>query len=132
PNACNLCHLDKSVNWTLAELKRGWGREVKPLGSTPAECLEKPAGKLWLGSDWGVTRMVAVEAYVRSPLWKENLEEILGALDAHSPTNRCFASFSVERLLGRRLAPDEYDVRAGPRERREKIGRLRAVLEKKR
>src|SRR5262249_40172872 len=29
PNACNLCHLDRSLNWTLSELERGWGRQMK-------------------------------------------------------------------------------------------------------
>jgi hypothetical protein len=26
PNACNLCHLEKSVNWSLEEEERLWGR----------------------------------------------------------------------------------------------------------
>jgi hypothetical protein len=132
PNACNLCHLDKTVNWTLSELKRGWNQEIKPLDKTPPENLEKPAGELWRGSKMAVTRMVAREAYVRSPLWKENLPEVLSGLDDHNPIARGFASFSVERLLGRRLAPDEYDVRGGPKQRQEQIERLRAILEKKR
>ncbi|MBL4844501.1 MAG: hypothetical protein JKY65_03150, partial [Planctomycetes bacterium] len=28
PNACNLCHLDRSLEWTLATLKAGWGRSL--------------------------------------------------------------------------------------------------------
>lgn len=31
PNACNLCHLDRSLAWTAAALERGWGRPQVPL-----------------------------------------------------------------------------------------------------
>jgi hypothetical protein len=29
PNACNLCHLDRSIRWTLAALDTGWGVRLR-------------------------------------------------------------------------------------------------------
>jgi hypothetical protein len=131
PNACNLCHLDKTVRWTLAELKRGWGQDVQPLDTTPADVLDRPAGKVWLESPESTTRIVATDAYARSPLWKAHLADVLGSLNDANPTNRCFALFAAERIAGRRLAVSEIDILAGPAQRSKQIGRLRAVLEKK-
>jgi hypothetical protein len=31
PNACNLCHLDKSLGWTASMLERDWGKRAPPL-----------------------------------------------------------------------------------------------------
>ena len=28
PGACNLCHLDRSLRWTLEELRAGWDADV--------------------------------------------------------------------------------------------------------
>jgi hypothetical protein len=131
PNACNLCHLDKSVRWTLDELKRGWGQDVQPLGATSAEHLDRPAGKLWLGSSESITRIVATDAYSRSPLWRANLHDVLRSLNDANPTNRAFALFAAERIAGRRLSVSEIDILAGPAQRRRQIDRLEAVLEKK-
>ena len=33
PNACNLCHLDRTLAWTAAALQRWWGTPVPPLTS---------------------------------------------------------------------------------------------------
>jgi hypothetical protein len=132
PNACNLCHLDKSVRWTLDELKRSWGREIRPLDATPAESQEQPAGKVWHKSAQPITRMVATDAYSRSPHWKANIPDVLRSLnDGHAP-NRAFALFAVERILGRLLAASEIDILEGPAQRLKQIDLLQATLEKKR
>jgi Cytochrome c552 len=131
PNSCNLCHLDKPVRWALDELKRGWGRDIQALDKTPPERLEQPAGKLWLKSPEPIIRMVATEAYVRSPYLKANLADVLNSLnDRHAP-NRSFALFSLERVLGRPLTVIEIDIRGGPAQRLQQIDVLHSKLKKK-
>ena len=44
PNACNLCHLDKSLDWTAATLKEWYGT---PEPTLPADEREVAAGVLW-------------------------------------------------------------------------------------
>jgi hypothetical protein len=132
PNACNLCHLDKSVRWTMSELKRGWGRDIVPLDTTPPECLEQPAGQLWLKSSKSIERIVAINAYARSPLWKAHVPDVLRALNDENPVNRSFALFAVDRILGRPLAVSEMDILEGPVQRRKQVELLQATLEKKR
>jgi hypothetical protein len=129
PNACNLCHLDKSVRWTLDELKRGWGKTIEPLAQTPAEFLDKPAGKVWMKSSQSITRMVAVNAYARTGLWKANVPEVLDSLNDSNTTNRSFGLFAVERILGRPLAATQIDILAGPAQRSKQAELLRATLE---
>jgi len=132
PNACNLCHLDKSVQWTLDELKRGWRQDVKPLDTTPPELLARPAGELWLKSSKSIIRMAATDAYARSPMWKTHIPEVLNALNDGNPVNRSFGLFAVERILDRPLGVNEIDILAGPAQRRRQIDLLRGTLEKKR
>ncbi len=120
-NACNLCHLDRSLNWTLAELERGWGRRLSPgLGG------DRPMGEVWLtGPDTGM-RLVAAQSYARSPLGKAKLPDLIRALNDPEPVNRVFAARAVEQVRGSRLGPDEYDVTAPPAVRLRQINRLLA------
>jgi hypothetical protein len=37
PNACNLCHLDKSLGWTARMLERDWGKRAPELDADRAE-----------------------------------------------------------------------------------------------
>jgi predicted CXXCH cytochrome family protein len=67
PNACNLCHLDRSIDWTLAELRAGWDVRITPsrdaYGADDAS-----VGDVWLASRSPAVRLVAAHAYARSPL----------------------------------------------------------------
>jgi Cytochrome c552 len=131
PNACNLCHLEKPVRWTLDELKRGWKQDIQPLAKTPGEFLDAPAGVTWLKSSESITRMVTTDAFSRSHLWKEHIPEVLNSLAEANTTNRSFAMFAVERMLGRPLAVREIDILAGPAQRRRQVELLRGTLEKR-
>lgn len=131
PNACNLCHVEKSVNWTLRKLKENWNKEVVALEGTKAELLEKPAGEVWLNSETSITRIVAVDAYARSSRWKTHLPKIMTGMNDHIPANRIFSTFSLERRLGRHLTSEEYEVRMGPKRRQEQLDWLKAEVQKK-
>jgi hypothetical protein len=127
-NACNLCHLDKSMNWTLKELDRNWQRR---LPSSPAWAsayggnLDTPIGEAWLQHPSARMRLVAVDAYSRSPLGKPMLPRLLPALNDPSAVNRAFALFALERI------GDLVDVRtepitAPPAERSKRVQHLTA------
>ena len=57
PNACNLCHLDRTLSWTAGELETGWGVE-KPVLAPDDERIS--AAVLWLlRGDAGQRALVA-------------------------------------------------------------------------
>jgi predicted CXXCH cytochrome family protein len=62
PNACTLCHLDKSVNWAIRESKRlwpDWYRNVEPSADAQFEMAEGP--RMLFAGD-ALTRALAAEA----------------------------------------------------------------------
>jgi hypothetical protein len=131
-NACNLCHLDKSVRWTLEELERGWKRRIKPGADWAAGyggSLDRPAGGAWLTSAHPPMRLVATHAYARSPLGKSQLPEVIRVLNDPVPLNRAFALFATEGLLGRSLLPTEVDIAAPPAVRARQVESLRRAIE---
>lgn len=76
PNACNLCHLDRSIQWTAAELARGW--DVK----LPAfDGYEDSVGETWLHSKTAAYRIIAAHAYAHSPFARQMLPELRRNLD---------------------------------------------------
>ncbi len=120
PNACNLCHLDRSIAWTLAELDRGWAVQA----SATAADRDAPVGLTWLGSSASMTRLAAAAAYGRSPLGKAALPALVAILDAPVAYDRMWIAFAIEDVLGRRLTADEYDPIASPATRAAQVGRL--------
>lgn len=131
PNACNLCHLDRSIVWTAAELRRGWGVPIEPDPSWAehyAGDLDGAVGEAWLASDVPAARIAAAAAYARTALGREALPSLLTLLDDPIAYYRMWTLFAVEDILGRRLAADEYDPMAEPGHRREQAQHLRARL----
>lgn len=62
PNACNLCHLDKSVNWAIRESQRLWPDRygaTQPSGDAQFEMAEGP--RMLFAGD-ALTRALAAEA----------------------------------------------------------------------
>jgi len=56
PNACNLCHLDRSLAWTAEHLQRWYAR---PAVSLTAEQTETAASVLWLLKGQAAQRVIA-------------------------------------------------------------------------
>lgn len=106
PNACNLCHLDRSFAWTTDELRRGWAARVD-LGRD-----DTPVGEFWLTSKQPALRLVAAAAYARSKLGRSALPQLARLLEDPLPHVRAWAVFAVEDILGRKLRDSEYDPRA--------------------
>lgn len=126
PNACNTCHLDKSVRWTLDELKHGWGKTIAPQPDWPAlDQLDQPAGAAWLNSNDSHMRLLATQSFARSPLGPKHLPALIQALNDPERINRVFAEFAVARLLNRPLdEPLPVDVTAPPAQRQQQIDAL--------
>ena len=126
PNACNLCHLDRSITWTGEELARGWDMKV-PVGDWTKSYtggLDAPVGEVWLTSAQPAFRLLAAHAYARSPLGKSMLPRLYGGLADPLAYMRVWTQFAVEDVLGRALSLTEYDARAEPRIRARQIAAL--------
>jgi hypothetical protein len=127
PNACNLCHLDRSLAWTRDSLKEGWGRSVAISAGPDAASGKdpsKPAGEVWLDQSEGMLRMVAGAAYARSPLGKLALPRLLKSLEDPNAYLRTRSLEIVERVLGRPLEENEYTLTGSPQERHRQVQEL--------
>lgn len=101
PNACNLCHLDRSIEWTLAELRLGWEAQLKPNLAAYGND-EASVGDVWLTSKSPAIRLIAAQAYARSPLGRFALAQIRKGLDDQLPYVRMWTRFAVEAILARK------------------------------
>jgi predicted CXXCH cytochrome family protein len=117
PNACNLCHLDESLRWTADALAAGWGKSIDARG-------DAAVGGEWLASEDHFLRLVATQAYARSPLGRAALPAVAAALEDRVPVNRVFAQIAVERILGEPLG-ERYDVMAPQEELHRQVEALR-------
>ena len=128
PNACNLCHLDKSVSWTAHAIFEKWGKRV---GLEPSWApayggnLERPVGEVWLESRSLAPRLVAVQAYARSPLARRSLPLLWNLLEDPVPCVRLYSLTALDRLLGTKLEAD-YDVTGTPEQLKKEVTALRA------
>jgi predicted CXXCH cytochrome family protein len=126
PNACNLCHTDRPIDWTLGYLKQWYGRtyDERQIADHYPE-RGRPAGLGWLKSDNPAVRLVAADAMTRVRDMKV-LSELLYALDDPYLVNRQFAGMGVQRMLHMRLADFGYRFYLEREERRQPLARLRA------
>jgi hypothetical protein len=124
PNACNLCHVDQPIDWTLTHLKEWYGVDGFS-ESAIAENYPDRAGAVargWLTSPHHGTRLVAADALTRAGA-KWALDDVVGLLDDPYLLNRQFTARGVERMLGIDLRDHGYrfymfkDERDGPLQR---------------
>src|SRR5216683_62470 len=128
PNACNLCHLDRPIDWTLRYLGDWYGRhysEYEIAHQYPYR--RESAGVGWLRHPFRATRLVAAAAYGRrrSP---DILPELLGILDDQYLLNRQFGQLAVEAICGQPLEKWNYRFTQSPEERAAVLPKLRAAL----
>ncbi len=126
PNACNLCHTDRPIDWALRHLKEWYGRTYEEgalAKNYPAR--GGPVGLGWLRSDNPAVRLVAADALARTR-GKEALPALLEALDDPYLVNRQFAALGAQRVTGARLADLGYRYYMTRAERRRPLDELRA------
>ena len=128
PNACNLCHTDKNINWTLKYLKNWYGAEFNERRIAEAyPHREMPTGDGWMKSENEAVRLVAADALARSQ-GADAVPHLIDALDDPFLINRQFAKRQLERVLGIRLIEFGYRFYMTPAERADPIKELRAQL----
>lgn len=129
PNACNLCHTDRPIDWTLDHLKQWYGRtyDARQIAEHYPDPT-RPVAVGWLKSDNPAVRLVAADALTRQGD-RRALPQLLDALDDPYLVNRQFASMGVQRMLHLRLADFGYRFYLMRDERREPLARLRGKAE---
>ena len=109
PNACNMCHTDQPIDWTLSRLKDWYGKiysEKRLSSSYPNR--DAPAAINWLASQNASVRLIAADSLMRTKsFWA--LDHLLEALDDPFLINRQFAGKGLEKLLNIDL--DDYGYR---------------------
>jgi hypothetical protein len=127
PNACNLCHLDKSLAWTQDALASGWGKRIelpRGLERMYGKEFDRSVGEAWLAHPNGTVRMVAAAAYARSAFGKKKLPRLIGFLNEPNAYYRTRSLQIVERIIGRELSESEYSVTGPPGQRTKQVQRL--------
>ena len=136
PNACNLCHLDKPIDWTIKHLNSWYPSEDLPddisrysglalSASYPKR--DGPVGRGWLNSKHESTRLVAASALTKANArWA--LPELIDMLDDPFLINRQFTQSGLEEMLNLRLHEFGYRFYMMRDERRVPLGRVRAAI----
>ena len=126
PNACNLCHADQPIDWTLRHLKEWYGTSYDE-GQIAANYPQRgeAVGKVWLKSANASVRLVAAEAMTRKRDFAA-LPELLGTLDDPYLVNRQFAYKGLEEMLKVRLPDFGYRFYQTKSERQKPLAELRA------
>ncbi len=131
PNACNLCHLKETIDWTLGHLQRWYPAkgsaysEQKLAANYPHR--QGPVGLGWLHSPHEGTRLVAADTLARAKArWA--LPELIAMLDDPYLSNRRFTQVRLAEMLGLDLRKFGYRFYQTPKEREEPIRKIRAEL----
>lgn len=128
PNACNMCHTDRPIDWTVGYLKEWYGAdysEEKLAENYPDR--ERSVALGWLQSQSPAVRLVGADALRRTGAgWA--LPELIGVLDDPFLINRQFTRRWLDQMLEVRLQDFGYRFYMTPQERRGPIARIRAEL----
>ena len=124
PNACNLCHTDKPIDWTLNYLREWYGARYSP-GTIARHYHDRnqPVALGWLKSDNESVRLVGADALIRQRD-AAALPQLVHALDDPYLLNRQFALMGLEQWLGVRLADFDYRFYGSPAERRQPLAEI--------
>ncbi len=124
PNACNVCHVDRPIGWTLDALRADWQVAIQPTTAAYG-ATDRDVGDVWLASGIADVRLLAMDAYVRAGRGHEITAALRRGLDDASPFVRVWTLFAVEQMLGHSVADSDYDPRAAPDVRRGQLARLK-------
>ena len=128
PNACNLCHTDQTLRWTLTHLNRWYPADLPVEALTAAVAQpEQPAAIGWLNSDKEAVRLVAADALARNKDTSA-LAHLINALDDPYLLNRQFARIGLEQMLDIQLVDFGYRFYMTADERQAPLQRLRDAL----
>lgn len=101
PNACNQCHLDRSVNWSISETKRLWPEHFAGAKLSQDDQFKLPEGPRALFAGDALTRALAADLLGGSgplkpdPLWASPF--LVEAFGDNYPIVRFFAANGLTR-----------------------------------
>ncbi|MCM2369732.1 hypothetical protein [Aporhodopirellula aestuarii] len=129
PNACNMCHTEQPIDWTLTHLEEWYGKTFS------AEKLSKsypdrdsPVAKGWLASRKSSVRLIGADTLFRTKsLWA--IDELVDALDDPFLINRQFVGRGLEQMLNINLEDVGYQFYMTADERREALEKLRDEIQ---
>ncbi len=130
PNACNLCHLDQPIDWTISHLREWHGEQhVYDQDKLTNNHRERraPMGINYLLSPHEAVRLAASEAlFKQRSRWA--LTGLVNMLDDPYLLNRQFTQKSFEQEFGVNVKEHGYRFTMTAEERREPIARIRKLL----
>lgn len=128
PNACNLCHTEQSIDWTLQNLKQWYGATYSEAEIAKAypDRNESVAAN-WMKSENEAVRQVAAFAVCETKD-KSLLPKLIEMLDDPYLLNRQFALIGIEEMLQDRLDRYGYQFYMTDEERAEPLRAIRAAL----
>jgi len=115
PNACNQCHLDRSVNWAIAESKRLWPARFTQARTSDDKQFDIAEGPRSLVAGDALTRALAAEALSGGgpihpdPNWASAW--LIEALRDDYPIVRFFAAGGLSRMPNDSNVPDYLNPR---------------------
>ena len=126
-NACNQCHVDKSIDWTLTYLRDWYRKTFRETRINASYSDRKQSAAIgWLKSGNEAVRLVAADSLARAEArWA--LPDLLQALDDPFILNRQFARIGLERMLNVKLSDFGYQFY---QTRTERVGPLLKLREK--
>lgn len=128
PNACNLCHVDRSIDWTLGYLKDWYQADgysaAKIIANYPQR--DEPVAIGWLNSSHHGTRLVAADALIRADA-KWAIGGLLNVLDDPYLVNRQFTARGLGKMYGIDLRDHGYRFYMQEHERAEPLQKIREI-----
>lgn len=110
PNACNQCHLDKSVNWAIAESKRLWPQRFGNAQPSRDEIFNQPESIRALFAGDALTRAMAAEALSGGGAMKPDADWanpfLIEAFNDNYPIVRFFAANGLIKSRWKLPSPD--------------------------
>lgn len=122
PNACNLCHLDRTLRWTVDALRDGWDVRL-----SPRRALDEPAGERWFASASPALRILAVHALAHSPFAAGSRRELARGLADPLAYVRAWTKLALEDALGHPISLSDFDPRASAAVRARELDALRSA-----
>ncbi len=128
PNACNLCHRDKPIDWTAKHLGEWYGQNFDQASiDEHYKPRNEAVGRIWLKHEHESVRLLAVDAYAKARD-RSTLSDMIEVLDDPYLLNRQFTQKGLEDMLGIRLDEMGYRFYMTEEERGEPLKKVREAL----
>jgi len=129
PNACNICHLDKTATWTIRHLEQWYDQQIyrEHLINNHYPEPDEAVGLNWLKSENQYTRLVGAwhMAFSKS---RETLPQVINMLDDPYMLCRQFAQKALEDSHAKDFRDLGYRFYQKPEDRKEPIEAVRKFL----